>query len=160
MSTAKTPTRQGIDPALAPVEPTRPYAPLAARLRAAGLRPTRQRLALAKLLFQGLDRHVTAESLSEEAVALGARISPATIYNCLNQFSDSGLLRRVVVDGVRTYFDTNISDHHHFFRESTLELTDIPGGAVTVQGLPQAPAGSSIARVDVIVRLVDTLSAS
>lgn len=160
MSTTKTPTRQGRDPARVQMEPVRPYAPLAARLRAAGLRPTRQRLALAKLLFQGADRHVTAESLSDEAVALGARISPATIYNSLNQFSDAGLLRRVVVDGIRTYFDTNISDHHHFFRESTLELTDIPGGTVQVLGLPPAPTGAVIARVDVIVRLIDSTSTS
>ncbi len=151
MPPSPTGNRQKADPATG----TRPFAGLAARLRAADLRPTRQRLALAKLLFSGPDRHVTAESLCDEAQGLGIKVSPATIYNSLNQFSDSGLLRRVVVDGIRTYFDTNISDHHHFFHETTLTLTDIPGDGVRVDGLPSAPDGARIARVDVIVRLIE-----
>jgi Fur family iron response transcriptional regulator len=138
-----------------PNNPIRPYAGIAAQLRGAGLRPTRQRLALAKLLFTGPDRHVTAESLCEEAHTIGVRVSLATVYNCLNQFTESGLLRQVVVDGTRTYFDTNTSEHHHFFRESSLTLTDIPGGTVQVDGLPTPPPGARIARVEVIVRLVD-----
>jgi Fur family iron response transcriptional regulator len=123
------------------------------RLRRAGLRPTRQRHALAKLLFSGADRHVTAESLHAEALAAGARVSLATIYNSLHQFTQAGLLRQVVVDGARTYFDTNVGDHHHFFLEDEGRLLDIPGSGVTVCGLPDPPDGCAPTRVDVIVRV-------
>jgi Fur family iron response transcriptional regulator len=131
----------------------RPFTEAVERLRAAGLRPTRQRLALWKLLFSGGDRHVTAEALQSEAAAAGVRVSLATIYNALHQFTDAGLLRQVVVDGEKTYFDTNISDHHHFFVEGEGRLEDIPGQGVKVLGLPDAPAGLGVDRVDVIVRL-------
>jgi len=131
----------------------RPYASVIDRLRAAGLRPTRQRIALAKLLFDGGDRHVTAEELHGEAEAGNAAVSLATVYNTLHQFTDAGLLRQVVVDSGRSYFDTNTSDHHHFFFEDTGRLKDIPGDAVTVSALPQPPAGARISRVDVIVRV-------
>jgi Fur family iron response transcriptional regulator len=132
---------------------SRPYASVIDRLRAAGLRPTRQRIALAKLLFDGGDRHVTAEELHGEAEAGNAAVSLATVYNTLHQFTDAGLLRQVVVDSGRSYFDTNTSDHHHFFFEDTGRLKDIPGDAVTVSSLPQPPAGARISRVDVIVRV-------
>ena len=123
------------------------------RLRGAGLRPTRQRLALAGLLFDGDDRHVTAEQLHDEAVAAVIPVSLATVYNTLHQFTNAGLLREVVVEPGRSYFDTNIDDHHHFFCESTGMLQDIPGAAVMVGELPHAPAGTEISRVDVIIRV-------
>jgi Fur family iron response transcriptional regulator len=135
------------------VNEDRPYAQALARLRGAGLRPTRQRLALARLLFDEPERHVTAETLHAEALAAGIRVSLATIYNTLHQFTDAGLLRRVVVDGAKTYFDTNVSEHHHFFVEDEGMLLDIPAGGITVTGLPPTPAGLERKRVDVVVRV-------
>jgi Fur family transcriptional regulator, iron response regulator len=123
------------------------------RLRAAGLRPTRQRLSLARLLLEGGDRHVTAEQLHGEALAAGIRVSLATIYNTLHQFTEVGLLREAVVEPGRSYFDTNIDDHHHFFCEATGELQDIPGHHLMVSGLPAPPAGTAIRRVDIIIRV-------
>ena len=123
------------------------------RLRAVGLRPTRQRLALARLLFDAGDRHVTAEQLHGEALAAAIGVSLATVYNTLHQFTDAGLLREVVVEPGRSYFDTNIDDHHHFFSESSGVLQDIPGESVVVSGLPLPPAGTAIQRVEVIVRV-------
>jgi Fur family transcriptional regulator, iron response regulator len=123
------------------------------RLRAAGLRPTRQRLGLARLLLASGDRHVTAEQLHAEAAANAIPVSLATIYNTLHQFTEAGLLREVVVEPGRSYFDTNTADHHHFFCEANGLLQDIPAQAITVSGLPVAPAGTEIRRVDVIVRV-------
>jgi Fur family iron response transcriptional regulator len=119
----------------------------------AGLRPTRQRLALGELLFHGHDRHVTAERLFDEAVAARLSVSLATVYNTLHQFTAAGLLREIAVDGARVYFDTNVSDHHHFLVEDDGELYDIPGSNVAVANLPAAPEGLRIDRVDVVVRL-------
>lgn len=123
------------------------------RLRAAGLRPTRQRLALARLLFDGGERHVTAEQLHGEALAAEIPVSLATVYNTLHQFTAAGLLREVVVEPGRSYFDTNADDHHHFFCESSGVLQDIPGQGVVVSGLPLPPVGTAIQRVEVIVRV-------
>ncbi|MBX3445691.1 MAG: transcriptional repressor [Parvibaculaceae bacterium] len=131
----------------------RPYAQTLTKLREAGLRPTRQRLALGRLLFDGGDRHVTAEALHDEAQKAGVSVSLATVYNTLHQFTSAGLLREVVVDSARTYFDTNIDDHHHFFFESDGALMDIAGNDVVIGSLPPAPEGMDVARVDVIVRL-------
>jgi len=123
------------------------------RLRRVGLRPTRQRLALAKLLFEQGDRHVTAEQLHEEAAGAKVRVSLATVYNSLHQFTQMGLLREVVVEPGRSYFDTNTSDHHHFFFEEEGRLMDIAGDRVEVARLPSPPAGTQLKRVDVILRL-------
>ena len=123
------------------------------RLRTAGLRPTRQRLALARLLFGQGDRHVSAEQLRDEVAAQGARVSLATIYNTLHHFTRVGLLNEVVVDAGRTYFDTNTGHHHHFYVESEHRLIDIDGTTVALADLPEPPAGRAIDRVDVIVRL-------
>jgi Fur family transcriptional regulator, iron response regulator len=123
------------------------------RLREVGLRPTRQRVELASVLFKGEDRHVTAESLYEEASGLGLRISLATVYNTLHQFTHAGLLRQVIVDAARGYFDTNTGDHQHFFLEDDGALIDIPGDQITVAGVPVPPAGLSVDRVDVVVRV-------
>src|SRR3954465_15021263 len=132
---------------------TRPFTPMVQKLRTAGLRPTRQRMSLAKLLFDTGDRHVTAEQLHQEATAARVQVSLATVYNTLHQFTAAGLLREVVVEPGRSYFDTNVSDHHHFFCESTGHLQDIPGELVMVGQLPQPPEGAEIRRVDVIIRI-------
>jgi Fur family transcriptional regulator, iron response regulator len=123
------------------------------RLRAAGLRPTRQRVALARLLLEKGDRHVTAEQLHGEASSAAIRVSLATVYNTLHQFTEAGLLREVVVEPGRSYFDTNTSDHHHFFCEASARLQDIPGEEVKVSRYPLPPAGTKISRVDVIIRV-------
>ncbi|MDH3737879.1 MAG: transcriptional repressor [Alphaproteobacteria bacterium] len=136
-----------------PGRPERPFADALRRLKKAELRPTRQRLALGKLLFDGGDRHVTAEHLHDEATRQGIRVSLATVYNTLNQFTAAGLLREVVVAPGRSYFDTNISDHHHFFYEEDGALEDIPGDAITLATLPEPPSGAQVQRVDVVVRL-------
>ena len=127
---------------------------LVRRLTDAGLRPTRQRRALAALLFANGDRHVTAERLHEEAVAAGQRMSLATVYNTLHQFKRAGLLRELAIDGQRAYFDTNTSNHNHFYIETEGALVDIPSHAIRVDGLPEPPAGMRISHIDVVVRLV------
>ena len=134
----------------------RPFSHVLDRLRAVGLRPTRQRLALAKLLFDAGNRHITAEVLHAEALRANIRVSLATVYNTLHQFTSAGLLREIIVDSSRSYFDTNTSDHHHFFVEETGRLDDIPGEQVIVSGLPTAPKGTSVKRVDVIVRVTES----
>ena len=124
-----------------------------ALLREVKLRPTRQRMALGWLLFAKGDRHLTAEMLYEEANRAKIAVSLATVYNTLHQFTDAGLLREVTVNGSKTYFDTNVSDHHHFFIESEHNLVDIPHANSIVGELPQVPEGYEISRVDVVVRL-------
>jgi Fur family transcriptional regulator, iron response regulator len=123
-----------------------------ARLRAAGLRPTRQRVALAQLLGAG-HRHVSAESLHQEALKAGLPVALATVYNTLNQFTEAGLLREVVVGSGRSYFDTNIDAHQHFYCEDDGSLVDIPGETIEVAGVPVPPKGMTIDRVEVVVRL-------
>jgi Fur family iron response transcriptional regulator len=132
---------------------SRPFANALKLLRAAHLRATRPRLALAKLLFERGDRHVTAEQLHGAAVAAAVRVSLATVYNTLHQFVEAGLLGEVVVNSGRSYFDTNVSDHHHFFFEDTGRLLDISGERLGVIGVPKLPAGVAIRRVDVIIRV-------
>ena len=132
---------------------TRPFANALELLRAARLRPTRQRLALARLLFEKGDRHVAAEELHGEALAAQVPVSLATVYNTLHQFVAAGLLREVVINPGRSYFDTNVSDHHHFFYEDSGTLRDIPGDSIAVSNVPPPPDGGSIRRVDVVVRV-------
>jgi Fur family iron response transcriptional regulator len=136
----------------------RPYAGIIERLKEAGLRPTRQRLALARMLFDGPDRHVTAEALHGEVMDSNIRVSLATVYNTLHQFTRSGLLREVVVDSGRAYFDTNMSDHHHIFDEDNGRLTDIAPDDVTLSGMPALPAGSKLSRIDVVLRVRSSAS--
>ncbi len=131
----------------------RPFSNALERLRRVGLRPTRQRLALARLLFDKGNRHLTAEQLHGEATEAAVRVSLATVYNTLHQFTTAGLLNEVVVEPGRSYFDTNVDDHHHFFFEESGQLQDIPGDTLLVSALPQAPSGTAIRRVDVIIRL-------
>lgn len=132
----------------------RPYAQVLEQLRGAGLRPTRQRLALAKLLFENGPRHVTAETLHGEAQSSAIRVSLATVYNTLHQFTAAGLLREIVVDTTRSYFDTTTHEHGHFYHEASGKLTDIEAQVQLVQ-MPIAPAGTKIASVDVVIRLSD-----
>lgn len=123
------------------------------RLRASGLRPTRQRVALCNLIFGSGDRHLSAEELHEEAHRAGEPVSLATVYNTLHQFTDAGIVRPLTGEGQRTYFDTNTSDHHHFFVEDENRMIDIPFGALAVDRLPEPPEGMEIVNVDVVVRL-------
>jgi Fur family iron response transcriptional regulator len=123
------------------------------RLRAAGLRPTRQRVQLVELLFSNGHRHMTAESLHADAGAAGVQVSLATVYNTLHQFTEAGILREVVVDASRSYFDTNTGDHQHFYVENDGTLIDIPGDEIAVSGIPMPPKGHAVDRVDVVVRI-------
>src|SRR5438105_13377700 len=125
----------------------------ATRVRHAGLSLTRHRIAFADLLFAEDERHLAAEELHEEALASGVPVSLATVYNALHQFTQAGLLRILAVEGAKTYFDTNTSDHHHFYIEGENRIFDIDSGPVTVANLPEPPEGMEIANVDIVVRL-------
>ena len=127
--------------------------PIEERLRHSGLRPTRQRVALGDLLFAKGDRHLTVEELHEEAVTAGVPVSLATVYNTLHQFTEAGLIRVLAVEGSKTYFDTNVSDHHHFFVEGENMVLDIPVSNLAIGNLPEPPEGMEIAHVDVVIRL-------
>ncbi len=122
-------------------------------LQAAGIRPTRQRMALAGVLFDGCPKHMTAEQVHAAVRKNRARVSLATVYNALHQFTAAGLLRQVLVDSSRVYFDTNIDAHHHFFDETSGQLHDIPAEAVSIDRLPKPLKGRKVERVDVIIRL-------
>lgn len=128
-------------------------APITEVLRHAGLRPTRQRLVLGKVLFGGEDRHVTAEQLHADVEALGEHVSLATVYNTLHQFKRAGLVRELAVEGSKAYFDTNTSNHNHFLVEAEGTLMDIPSDSIQVSGLPEPPEGMEITHIDLVVRL-------
>ena len=122
-------------------------------MQAAGLRPTRQRMDLGELLFGGSDRHVTAELLHEEALGKRIPVSLATVYNTLHQFTRAGLLREVAVCGSKTYFDTNIGNHHHYYIEKDGRVLDISGPDLRVDGIAEPPEGLEVSRIDVVVHL-------
>ncbi|MEB8386855.1 Fur family transcriptional regulator [Rhodobacteraceae bacterium KMM 6894] len=123
-------------------------------LSEAGLRPTRQRVALAALLIgDGQHRHVTAESLFADVQRMGDKVSLATVYNTLRAFCQAGLMQEVMVDGAKSYFDTNTHDHPHFFWEDENRLSDAPADQLQITRLPDAPDGAEIASVDVVIRL-------
>ena len=153
--------RRAVPTPAMPIRPDRPARDLQgclvhdlrSKLRKAGLRPTRQRVALGWLLFAKGDRHVTAEKLFEEASAARVPVSLATVYNTLHQFTGAGLLREIALDGSKTWFDTNLTSHHHFLVEETNALMDIPGGEVEIGRVPEPPPGMAIERIDVVVRL-------
>ncbi|WP_291698096.1 iron response transcriptional regulator IrrA [Bradyrhizobium sp.] len=130
-----------------------PWHHVDAMLRSAGLRPTRQRMALGWLLFGKGARHLTAEMLYEEATLAKVSVSLATVYNTLNQLTDAGLLRQVSVDGTKTYFDTNVTAHHHFYLEHNHELVDIPDLHLVLHRMPDVPEGYEISRIDMVIRL-------
>jgi Fur family iron response transcriptional regulator len=111
-------------------------------------------VALAALLFGSGDRHVNAEMLHEEVVRSGVRVSLATVYNTLHQFVRAGLLREIAIGGQRAYFDTNTSNHNHFFLEAEGKLVDIAANEIEVVGLPKPPDHLKISHIDVVVRLV------
>jgi len=135
------------------VEPRQEQETVEARLRDAGLRPTRQRVGLGTLLFDGPCRHVTAEEVFVEASDAGVKVSLATVYNTLRQFVEAGLLREVLAEPGRAYFDTDVSDHYHFFHAAEGRLEDVPSNSVVIAKLPDAPEGRRIGRVDVVIRL-------
>jgi Fur family transcriptional regulator, iron response regulator len=130
-----------------------PLSDLRDKLRRVGLRPTRQRVSLGWLLFGKGNRHITAEMLYEEATRARVPVSLATVYNTLHQFTEVGLLRQLAVDGTKAYFDTNTTEHHHFFLEDEGTLVDMPSEGVSVSDLPPPPPGMEVAGVDVVVRL-------
>ncbi len=134
-------------------------AEILAKLSAAHLRPTRQRMLLARLLFTDTCRHVTAETLHREATAAHSNVSLATVYNTLHQFTEAKLLREVCVEGGASYFDTNTTPHHHFLHEDTGALTDIPESLIEVSKLPSPPHGTSISGVDIVIRVNGALAA-
>lgn len=123
------------------------------RLRLAGLRPTRQRVAIARLLLDGRHRHVSAESLSAEIRESGIQMADGTVYNTLNQFTDAGLLRRVTVHNEYSLFDTNVEHHHHFYDSDADCLIDIPADHVVLDRLPDAPDGHEIQSIDVTINI-------
>lgn len=134
---------------------SRAYANSLRQLKAAGLRPTRQRLALAKLLLENGPRHLTAEELFQEARQSGIPVSLATVYNTLHQFTGAGLLLEIVVGSGQSYFDTNPGSHWHFFDKSTGEILDVPETGIEFSKLPEPPPGKVIERIDVVVRIRD-----
>ena len=123
------------------------------KLRHAGLRPTRQRVALGMLLFQGGHRHVTPEILHHEAINIGVLVSLATVYNALHQFTEAGLLSQGAVDVDHSYFDTNTEPHQHFYVEAERLLIDIPGNDIRVAEIPPLPVGTKFDRVNIVVRV-------
>jgi len=126
--------------------------PISETLRSHGVIPTAQRVEIAKLV---LDRpmHVSADALHKRVNASGRYVSKATVYNTLGLFVDKGLLREVLVDPDKLFYDSNTSPHHHFYDVDTGELTDIPADQVAVEALPVAPDGVEIQGVDIVVRV-------
>ena len=122
-------------------------------IRAAKLRPTRQRVALARILFGKGQRHLTAEDLHRDALEAGTALSLATVYNALNQFAEAGLIRAVSLPSDRTFYDTDTGDHQHFYIEEEQRIVDVPSGGVRIGALPVPPPGYEIARVDVVIGL-------
>lgn len=126
---------------------------LALRLRDAGLRPTRQRIAIAALLLDGRHRHVSAEGLTAEIRSSGLQVAVGTVYNTLNQFTEAGLLRRVTIHNEHSLFDTNVAHHHHFYDGNADQLFDIPANQVVLAEIPEAPHGHDIQSVDVVIHI-------
>lgn len=150
-----------MDVATSPRDLKRPYSHIVNQLRAVSLRPTRQRLALAKLLFDAeTTRHVSAEALHAEAIEEGVRVSLATVYNTLHQFVEVGLLKEVVIDSSRTYFDTNTASHHHFYEKATGLLIDVPEDDIHVELMLEAPTGMQLSSTEVVFRLSPKPSAA
>lgn len=123
-------------------------------LESGGVRATRQRVALARLLVgDGRHRHVSAESLHEAANEAGERVSVATVYNALRLFAGTGLLREIRTDADRLYFDTRTDNHAHFYWEADGRLEDVTEPVGAVESLPPPPPGAEIVGVDVVIRL-------
>lgn len=145
---------KGIQVKVSQMNTLTPHQHAANWLAKSDLRPTKQRLCLAELLVgDGKDRHVTAETLFESAKNANVSVSLATIYNTLTAFCEAGLIREILVDGQRSYFDTCVTDHSHFYIEDTGELSDAPLDAISISRLPNIPEGMEISKIDVVVRL-------
>jgi Fur family transcriptional regulator, iron response regulator len=125
---------------------------IASRLVSHGAKPTTQRLKLAELVFER-PQHLCAEQVLKAARARSIRVSKATVYNTLNLFVECGLLRELVVDRDRVYYDSTVHAHHHFYNVDTGEMIDIPVESVSFAGVPPAPAGTEQDGVDVIIRV-------
>lgn len=123
-----------------------------ATLRDQGLRPTRQRVQIAELLFAKGDRHLTAETLFAEAREQRYPPSLATIYNALRDFAAHGLVREIALYGAKTWYDTKVGPHFHFYLEERDQLFDIPEEFIPLMNVP-APQGTEIVGVDVVIRL-------
>ena len=122
-------------------------------LKNVALRPTKQRIALTKILFQENNLHVTAEQLHSEAIRKGYKISLATVYNALNSFKEAGIVKQVLVEPGKIYFDTNTESHHHFYIEETGELVDVPDDECKIVSLPRIPAEYMVSQVEITIRL-------
>ena len=125
---------------------------LVARLQACGIRATAPRLQIAELLL-GVPQHLSADQLTEALRQRGVAVSKATVYNTLNLFAAHGLIRQLVVDGVRSCFDSNVAAHYHFHDESSGALTDVALPEVQFSRLPEPPAGMEVAGLDLVIRL-------
>ena len=124
------------------------------KLRSSGLRPTKQRVEIAKFLFEREKTfHFTVESLNKLLIKTTSKIALATIYNTVNAFKAAGHLREVEVRGNKIYFDTNVSNHHHFYDSETAELIDIDANDIIIQKIPKAPNGKKIKNVEVFINL-------
>lgn len=124
-------------------------------LRRHGINPTQQRLEIAQILL-ARPQHMSAEQVLSEVNQGQALVSKATVYNTLGLFARKGLVREVIVDPSKVFYDSNVSAHHHYFNVDTGELTDIPGHTMTLPGLPTPPEGTEAVAVDVIVRVRNT----
>ena len=127
------------------------------KLRSAGLKPNKQRLLISKLLFGRKETfHFTVENLAKMIKKnLKTKISLATIYNTVNAFKKKGYLKEVPLEGNKTYFDTNISSHHHFYDEDTEKLIDINNEKISVRNIPDFPLGKSIKGVEITIRIAN-----
>lgn len=125
---------------------------ISTRLQAGGIQPTAQRLAVAEVLLSQ-PQHMTAEQVHAHVNTHIRHVSVATVYNTLKLFVERGLLREVVVDPGRVYYDSTVTEHHHFFNTATGELTDVPAGAIDFARLPDVPDDTELDGVDVVIRL-------
>ena len=119
------------------------------------LRPTKQRVLIGNFLFDGIDKHVTAESLFKKLSNEKHGVSLATVYNTLHEFCKKELLNKITIDTDKVYFDTNTSSHHHFFSDKEKILLDIKSQDVKISSMPEAPKGKKIKKVELIIHLED-----
>ena len=124
----------------------------ATRLSAAGIQPTRQRLRIARILLTG-HQHLSADQVLERVNRAGKPVSKATVYNTLGLFARKGLLREVIIDPSRVFYDTNTAPHNHVYNVVTGELSDIDTGGVNPDALPALPKGTRLESIDVVIRV-------
>jgi Fur family iron response transcriptional regulator len=124
---------------------------VARRLRECDVAPTEQRLEIARVLFS-LGMHVSAEQILAMVNERAARVSKATVYNTLKLFREKGLVREVIVDPQRVFYDPNVAPHHHFYDVDTGVLTDFAAADISISGLPDLPEGVVEEGVEIIIR--------